>query len=415
MTTRITTLASGLRVVTDQIDTVETAAVGVWVSVGARHEGPHEAGVSHFLEHMAFKGTANRSAQDIAETIEGVGGHLNAYTSRETTCYYARVLGDDVPLAVDLLSDILQFSTFREEELMKERDVILQEIGEAQDNPDDIVFDQLQRTAYKDQALGASILGTVESVSSMARATLQRYQDAHYKAPSMVLAAAGKVRHEALVALAEEKFQHLAASPDTALIQAQFSGGTVHLARPLEQVHLMVGYEGLKLGHPRFYTQSILAAILGGGMSSRLFQEIREKRALAYSVYGFTTAFSDSGLLGFSMGTSEKSVQNALDVLAQELESVHTTVSSRELARVKAQLKASLMMALESTSSRCEQLAQQLMIYGRPVSAAELIDRIEAVTLEDVADLAKETFSKPYVVSTVGPLKAPTHLARKAG
>ncbi|MBA4118777.1 MAG: peptidase M16 [Candidatus Puniceispirillum sp.] len=407
MTTRITTLSSGLRVVTDQIDTVETAAVGMWVGVGARHEASHEAGVSHFLEHMAFKGTANRSAQDIAETIEGVGGHLNAYTSRETTCYYARVLGDDVPLAVDLLSDILQFSTFREEELIKERDVILQEIGEALDNPDDIVFDQLQRTAYANQALGASILGTVESVSTMARATLQAYQDAHYKAPSMVLAAAGKVRHEALVALVEEKFQHLSSSLDTSFEKATFSGGALHLHRPLEQVHLMVGYEGLRLGHPRFYTQSVLAAVLGGGMSSRLFQEIREKRALAYSVYGFTTAYSDAGLMGFSMGTSEKSVQNALDVLRDELNKVHTSLQPREIARVKAQLKASLMMALESTSSRCEQLAQQLLIYGRPVSAAEIIDRIESVTLEDVADLAKEMFAKEGVISTVGPLTAP--------
>lgn len=410
MTTRISTLSNGLQVVTDQIDTVETAAVGLWVNAGARHETAELAGVSHFLEHMAFKGTANRSARDIAESIESVGGYLNAYTSRETTCYYARLLSHDVPLAVDLLSDILQFSTFKEEELEKERQVILQEIGESLDNPDDLVFDHLQQTAFPGQALGASILGTPDSVTRMTRPHLKAYQEHHYSASRMVLAATGKVHHDAIVAMAEERFQHLPRHTPVKTEKARFQGGYHQLHRPLEQVHFMMGFEGLPLGHPRYYSQSVLAAVLGGGMSSRLFQEVREKKGLAYSIYSFTSAFSDSGLLGFYVGTSEQHFTPALETMTRELRQVSETLTMKEICRVKAQLKASLMIALESTTTRCEQLAQQMITYGRPLSPSEIIDRIEAVELDDIQDLGKSLFATPPAISTVGPVfQMPTY------
>jgi predicted Zn-dependent peptidase len=410
MATRISTLSNGLKVVSDQIDTVETAAVGVWVNVGARHEKGPLSGASHFLEHMAFKGTAHRNAQEIAESIESVGGHLNAYTSRENTCYYARILSQDTPLAVDILSDILQFSTFREEEMVRERGVILQEIGESLDNPDDLVFDQLQKISFPDQALGRSILGTNKSVSEMTRDMLKTYQERHYGTSNMVLAATGKVRHDEIVSMAEEKFQHLSRDIEIEKEPVRFGGGAIHTHRALEQIHFMMGFEGLALGHEHYYVMSVLAALLGGGMSSRLFQEVREKKGLAYSIYSFTSAFSDTGLLGFYMGTDEHGLVPALETMTGELSHVHETLRPKELARVKAQLKASLMMALESTTTRCEQLAQQMMIYGRPLSPTEIIDRIEAVEMEEVQALAFQIFKSPPVISTVGPVfKTPSY------
>lgn len=410
MTTQISTLSNGLTIITDCVESLETTSLGVWVNVGTRHEEASFNGISHLLEHMAFKGTTHRSAREIAESIENVGGHLNAYTSRENTTYLARVLSSDVPLAVDLLSDILQFSTFKQEELEKERHVVLQEIRDSHDSPDDLLFDLLQETAFPNQALGRPVLGRSETIQSLSREALQNYMNTTYAASQMVLVACGKVDHQMLHNLAEEKFSFLNPQATLQTEPAKYQGGIGHIHRPLEQMHMIMGFEAFPLGHKDYYALALLAALLGGGMSSRLFQEVREKRALAYSVYGFTSSFVDTGLMGIYLGTGEKETRQALKVIGDVLRSIPETLNESEINRVKAQLKASLMMALESTTTRCEQLAHQMTIYGRPLSQTEIVDRIEAVTLPQIQETANFLFSSPPVFTSVGPaFQTPTY------
>lgn len=410
MTLQISTLSNGLRVVTDHVDWLETVALGVWVNVGTRHETALLNGISHLLEHMAFKGTVHRSAREIAESIENVGGHLNAYTARENTAYFARVLSLDVPLAVDLLSDILQFSTFKQEELEKEKHVVLQEISECHDSPDDVLFDHLQEVSYPHQALGRPVLGQSHSVAKLSRDALQKYMTETYAASQMILVASGKVDHRSLCHLAEEKFSFLQREATLNPEPGLYQGGHLALHRDLEQVHMILGFEALPLGHDHYYVLAILAALLGGGMSSRIFQEVREKRGLAYSVYGFTSSFSDTGLMGFYVGTGERESREALKVIGDILGTVGETLQVSEVERVKAQLKASLLMALENMVTRCEQLAHQMTIYGRPLSQTEIVDRIEAVTLEQIRDLARSIFGTAPVFTSIGPsLQIPTY------
>lgn len=403
MTTQISTLSNGLTIVTDRVESLETASLGVWVNVGTRHEPAPLNGVSHFLEHMAFKGTTHRNAREIAETIENVGGHLNAYTSRENTTYLARVLGTDVSLAVDLLSDILQFSTFKEEEFEKERQVVLQEIRDCHDAPDDLLFDLLQEAAFPNQALGRPVLGRSETIKNLSCSSLKHFMSHTYAASQMVLVACGKVDHQELHKVAEEKFCYLPPQSVLSVESAHYQGGVAHIRRPLEQMHMVLGFEGFSLGHKNYYSAALLTTLLGGGMSSRLFQEVREKRALAYSVYGFTSSYIDTGLLGIYLGTSERETRKALEVIGQVLAETTDTLKDHEVCRVKAQLKASLMMALESTTIRCEQLAHQMSIYGRPLSQAEIVDRIEAVTLAEMKETAHVLFTSPPVFTSIGP------------
>ena len=406
MSVEITTLPNGLRVVTESMDRLETTSIGVWVGVGARAESAEQNGVSHMLEHMAFKGTATRSARDIAEAIEDVGGHLNAYTSREQTAYYARVLGDDVPLAVDLLGDILQRSTFDPVELERERGVVIQEIGEVQDTPDDLVFDLLQEAAYPDQPVGRSILGTVETVSSFSRESLAGYMGRHYAADAMVLAAAGKVDHKQLVDLAAHQFGDLKPSTPAALSLAEYRGGEARENRKFEQVHLTFGFPGVSFTDDRFFAMQVMSTILGDGMSSRLFQEVRENRGLAYSVYSFTAALMDGGLFGIYAGTSPDQIDELVTVIADEVRKMADNVEPREFARARAQLKASTLMALESSSGRVEQMARQLLMFGRVIPLEEIVTRIDAVTTEAVTTAAALllTEGKP-TMAAVGPLK----------
>ena len=303
---RISTLANGLRVATDPMDSVETASVGVWIEAGSRYETATICGVSHFLEHMVFKGTRRRDARAIAEEIEAVGGHLNAHTSREYTAFYAKVLKEDVPLAVDIIADILQDATLDDGELGRERTVILQEIMQAQDTPDDIIFDRFQETAFPEQALGRPVLGSPELISAMTREVLASYMRVHYGAPRMVLAAAGRVDHDELVALAEATFDRLPATIEGLREPARYQGGDFREERDLEQVHLVLGFQGVGYRDPDFYPVSVLSTLLGGGMSSRLFQEAREKRGLVYSIYTFPTSYTDSGVFGIYAGTGEK-------------------------------------------------------------------------------------------------------------
>ena len=285
MTIQTTTLENGLRVVSDPMATVESVSLGVWVGVGARYEKPEMNGVSHLLEHMAFKGTHRRSALAIAEEIEAVGGHINAYTTRESTAYYVRVLKEDVPLGVDLIADILQHSTMEKEELERERTVILQEIHQANDTPDDVVFDNFQAAAYPDQPLGRQVLGDADIVGSMDRDTIIEYMNGHYNARTMVLAAAGRVDHDELVSLARDTFSELPQGEEANREAALYTGGESIIERELEQAHLLLGFEGVGYQDPDFYTVAVLSTLFGGGMSSRLFQEIREKRGLVYSIY----------------------------------------------------------------------------------------------------------------------------------
>ncbi len=407
MSAEVTVLDGGLTIATDAMPDLETASVGIWVGAGARHETVEENGISHMLEHMAFKGTERRSARDIAEQIEAVGGHLNAHTSREHTAYYARVLKENLPLAVEILGDILQHSVFDEEELGREREVVVQEIHQVNDTPDDVVFDHLQEVAFPEQPLGRSILGTSERVSAFDRAALIRYQEHHYRPSNMVLAAAGQVDHGALAELAAGIFAELPDGGAPAQDQARYRGGDRRESRDLEQVQLTLGFPGVAYRDPDFYPAQVLATVLGGGMSSRLFQEVREKRGLAYSVFAFSSSYVDGGLFGIYAGTGSHQLAELVPVIGGQVEAVAAGADENEVARARAQLKASLMMSLESSSARCEQLARQLQIYGRPVPPAEVaaeIDRVDAGAVRAVA--RRIATSQGLSVAAIGPVAA---------
>lgn len=402
-TVQVTTLPSGLRVATDHMAHVETVALGVWVDAGTRDEPIEINGIAHLLEHMAFKGTRRRSARDIAEEIEAVGGHVNAYTSRETTAYYLRVMKDDVPLAVDILADILQDSTFEESELARERAVVLQEIGQAFDTPDDIIFDHFQETAYPDQAMGWPVLGRADVVEKMPRTALIDYMSRNYAPSRMVIAAAGNVDHDALVALVETMFEDLAGDPGKPRDPAVYRGGEYREERDLEQVHLVLGLPGVAFESDDYPSMSVLSTVLGGGMSSRLFQTVREERGLAYSIYSFHSAYRDGGTFGIYAGTGESQVAELIEVLGDELKRA-ATVSEDELARAKTQLRSSLAMSRESTGSRCEQLANQLIVYGRPKTPEEIIERIEGVNTQTLQKVAENLLPGPLTVAGIGPI-----------
>jgi predicted Zn-dependent peptidase len=378
-TTEITTLDNGLRVATESMPGLQTASVGMWVDVGARYEAPEANGVAHMLEHMAFKGTVRRNAKEIAEAIENVGGQLNAYTSREHTAYYARILAGDLELAVDLLADILQHSTFDEEELARERGVVLQEIGQVQDTPDDLVFDLFQETAFPGQALGRSILGPAEIVSTMSRTSLIDYMAGNYGPRRMVLAAAGKVEHGRLVDLAQRLLRELPEPAVPKVDPASYTGGELRETRDLEQAHVMLGLPAFSYLDDDFYALQVLSTALGGGMSSRLFQEVREKRGLAYSVFSFASCYRDTGILGIYAGTGEQQTAELVPVVCEEFLELIEAPGEEELVRARAQLKASLLMALESCSAQSEELARQLLIFGRRIPPEEMIAKIDSV------------------------------------
>jgi predicted Zn-dependent peptidase len=404
MTVRLTTLDNGLRVVTDPMDAVETVSLGVWVDVGTRHEPAEVNGVAHLLEHMAFKGTERRSAKAIAEEIEDVGGHLNAYTSREQTAYYAKVLAEDAALGVDILADILQHSVFDEEELTRERTVILQEIGQANDTPDDVIFDLFQERAFPEQPLGRPVLGRPEIIETIPRERIAAYLKDTYAAPGMVLAAAGKIDHDRLVALADEQFGGLPTRSSATTSPARYGGGEIREERDLEQVHITLGFPGIPFGDPDYYPAAVLSTALGGGMSSRLFQEIREKRGLVYSIYSFAHSYRDGGLFGVYAGTGEDQVAELIPVVCDELRRVGDDLDEGELRRARAQLKAGLLMSLESTSSRCEQIAQHLLVFGELLDPREMVRRIEAVDRQAAARAARRIFAEPPTLAALGPI-----------
>ena len=404
-TIRVTTLPNGLRIATDTIATVETAAVGVWTNCGSRHETEPVNGVAHMLEHMLFKGTPRRTALAIAEEMEAVGGHMNAYTGRENTAYYARVLKQDVSLAVDILADVLQHSLFAPEEIDRERQVILQEIGQTLDTPDDIVFDYFQAAAFPGQAIGRPVLGTVETVSGMSSQALRGYIDAHYAPSRLVVAASGAVDHDWLVDEAERLFTHLPDHRAPPMEAAAYRGSEIRVESDLEQVHLVLGFEGIAMLDPDYYAAQILSTILGGGSSSRLFQEVREKRGLVYTIQSFLGDSADCATFGIYAGTGEDRLDELMPVLCDESVKALAGFTPAEILRGKAQLKASMLMGLESTYARAEMLALNLLTYDRPIPLAETLARIDAVDDEALARVANRIFSSTPTLTALGPVK----------
>jgi predicted Zn-dependent peptidase len=403
-------LANGLTVVSHAMSEVETVSLGLWVGAGSRSEETTEHGVAHFLEHMAFKGTARRSARDIAEEIEAVGGELNAATGVDSTAYYARVMRKDVALALDILSDIILAPRFDRGELSRERDVILQEIAASLDSPEDIAFDLVQEAAFPGQPVGRPILGTADSVRSFRRTHLGGYLSAHYHGPNMVLAAAGAVDHATLLIEAERRLGALNEAVTPQPTSASYGGGVRRSGKSFEQTHLVLAFEAPAYRHPDYFTAQICAGALGGGMSSRLFQEVREKRGLCYAIYAFSSGLADSGLFAIHAAGGPDKAHELFAVIRDELEkAAEDGFGEDEMARVKAQLKMGLLAGLESSGARAEQLARQILIHGRPLSTPELIEKVEGVEAKDVQALVERVISSPLSLATVGPI---VHVAR---
>lgn len=401
---QVTALDNGITVVTDAMPHLGTASLGIWVGAGARDERQDEHGISHLLEHMAFKGTRRRSARRIAEEIEQVGGDINAATSVEQTSYNVRVLGEDVGLGLDILADILTDPAFAADELEKEKNVIVQEIGAVLDTPDDLIFDHFQEQAFPGQAVGRSILGTPETVRSFGRDALGAYLGRTYLGPRMVVAAAGAVEHERLVEDARARLSSVAADPKPPLPSATYAGGTQLTARDLEQVHLVLGLEGIAYTDPDVHAVQVLANVLGGGMSSRLFQDVREERGLCYSIYAFHWSYQDTGLFGVYAGTDTGDVGELGAAVVDQILDVGETATEIEVARAKAQMKVGLLAALESSGARAEQLARHILAFGRVVPVEEIVAKVEAVDVSAVRRAARRLVGQGRpTLAVIGP------------
>ncbi|MCV6586284.1 MAG: insulinase family protein [Marinibacterium sp.] len=413
MTVRQDQLSNGFRIVTEAMPGLKSASIGIWVGAGGRHERLEQNGIAHFLEHMAFKGTKRRSALQIAEAIEDVGGYINAYTSREVTAYYARVLEADVALALDVIGDIVLNPVFDPGEIEIERGVILQEIGQAHDTPDDVIFDWLQEQSYAGQPIGRTILGPTERVSAFTRDDLARFVSEHYGPGQMILAAAGAVNHDEILTLCQEIFGDLSAKPDHAVDPARFTGGEVRQIKDLEQAHFALALEGPGYRDDDVYTAQIYATALGGSMSSRLFQEIREARGLCYTIFAQTGAYADTGATTIYAGTSADQIGDLATITVDEMKRAADDMSEDEISRARAQMKAGLLMGLESPSSRVERLARLVAIWGHVPALEDTIGRIDAVTTQDVRRFAEHTASRaPAALALYGPVSGAPDLAR---
>ena len=406
MTIDLTTLPNGLRIVTERMPGIASASVGIWVLAGGRHEAAEQNGIAHFLEHMAFKGTKRRSALQIAEEIEDVGGYINAYTSREVTAYYARVLEADVPLGLDVIADIVLNPVFDPKEIEVERHVILQEIGQALDTPDDIIFDWLQEAAFPDQPLGRTILGPAERIEGFGRDDLTGFVAQNYGPDRMILSAAGAVDHDRLVADAERLFGHLQPLARAAAAPAVWNSRERRETRDLEQVHFALGLAGPSIRDADFYPAQVYTTALGGGMSSRLFQKIREERGLCYSIYAQAGAYDDTGMLTIYAGTSADEIAELSNLTIDEMKRSAEDMSEAEIARARAQMKAGLLMGLESPSARAERMARSLAIWGRVPSVEENAAKIEGVTLAEVRAFAERLAGAEAALALYGPVAA---------
>ncbi|MCF6273385.1 MAG: insulinase family protein [Rhodobacteraceae bacterium] len=405
MTVETHRLTNGLTIVSEAMPGLESSSIGVWVKAGARNEDETQNGIAHFLEHMAFKGTKTRSALEIAEVIEDVGGFINAYTSREMTAYYTRVLGADVPLALDVLADILLNSTFDPREIEIERGVILSEIGQSLDTPDDVIFDWLQGVSYPDQPMGRPILGPTDNIKRFAQNDLSGFVATHYGAENLVVSAAGMVDHAALVAQAERLFGHMPQSAAPLAAPARFVGGEIREVKPLEQAHFTLAFQAPGIRDAEVYTAQIYSMLLGGGMTSRLFQEAREKRGLCYSIYASITPGLESGMLSLYAGTSEGDIAELAEVTIDEMKRAAGTISEAELLRAQVQMKAGMLMGLESPSARAERMARAISIWGRVPPLSDAVAKIEAVSVKDLRAYASSVCeSKTMAMALYGPV-----------
>ncbi|MDC6447625.1 pitrilysin family protein [Alphaproteobacteria bacterium] len=402
---KITELDNGLRVVTQNMPGLETVAMGIWNSIGGRDEVEANNGVAHLLEHMAFKGTKTKNALQIAETIEDVGGYINAYTSKEVTAYHVRLLADDLHHGVDILTDILQNSTFAEDELNRERGVIIQEIGMYLDTPDDMIFDYWQEKAYPNQSMGRSILGKTDIIKNISREEVKGFMADNYNPKKMIISAAGKINHDQFVGMIKNSCTNLPIGKSNKREKANFLSGEYREEKKLEQIHLLLGFEGIDLYHDDYFSLDIFASLLGGGMSSRLFQEIREKRGLVYGISSFSASYTDTGMFGIYCGTGENQIQELIPVLFNELNTSPSSISEKEIDRGKASLKASLMMSRESSNSRCRSAANQLLNHNRIIDPSEILEKINAVSKESVERIALQIVKGPMTISSIGPIK----------
>lgn len=416
MTYQLTTLDNGLRVASERDETCMTAAFAIAVDVGARHEERLQGGLSHLLEHMAFKGTKKLNAKQIAEAFDLMGGNVNAYTSHEHTVYYAKVLREYADEALELLCDIVAHSVFDQEELERERQVILQEIAMHNDTPDDLVFDLYQEMAFGDTPLGRSILGAPERIAVFSRDDLIEYTNAHYQPERLVLAAAGAVDHASTLRITETFFgKRKNERPRPPMEVATYYGGEKTLEKDLEQVQLVLGFNGVDSNHPDYYASQAFATILGGGMSSRLFQEIRERRGLAYSVSAYSSGYQDIGLIGMYAGTTVEHLPELTVALKEVLASCKNDVTPEELLRAKNQMKANIVMTRESSGSIVEWIARHIHTYGRYRTAEELIGYVDAVTAEDIARIAELCLAtKVPTVAALGPIGSVSNAALSA-
>lgn len=398
----ITRLDNGLRVATLHMPQVETAAVACWVDVGARYETAEQNGIAHFVEHMMFKGTEKRTALKIAEEFDAVGGHLNAFTSREHTVYHAKVLKEHLATAMDIIADIVFGATIEPSELERERGVILQELAQSEDDPDDLVFDFMQRASYPDHPLGRPILGSEERVKNFTREQMQSYLEQHYFPENMVLSVAGNVKHDEVVKYAERWFKGRNTKGSSAHLAAEYVGGESIIKRDLEQVHLVLAFKGMSFHHPDYYAMQLLSTVLGGGMSSRLFQEVREKRGLCYAIQPYLSFYSDGGLFSIYAGTAADKAEELLFVVTDELLKVADKVQDAELARAKAQLKSSIFMDKESAMAQAEDLGRQLLCYQRPIGAEEMVAEIEKTKTADLVRVAKSIIASSPTLASIG-------------
>ncbi|HEV7438342.1 MAG TPA: pitrilysin family protein [Methylobacterium sp.] len=411
---KITRLGNGLTVATEAMPGVATATLGVYVGAGSRHERADENGLSHLIEHMAFKGTEMRSARRIAEDIENVGGEINAATSVESTSYTARVLGEDAGVALDVIGDILTRSTFEAGELAREKGVILQEYAAVEDTPDDVVYDAFTEAAFPDQPIGRPILGRPETIQSFDRAGIEAYIAREYTPDRMVLAAAGAVEHEEIVAAAERHFGGLKPAQAPAAVAGAYGGGERRMQRKLEQANVVIGLPGLSFRDDGYYALHIFAQVLGGGLTSRLWHEVRETRGLAYEIQAFHWPFSDCGLFGIGAGTSGADLPELVDVtLAATVKAVED-LDTIEIARAKAQLKVALLSALETPGGRIERNARQLLAWGRVIPSAEVIAKVDAVTVEDVRAAGRTLLTGAPTLAAIGPIRKLPSLDRIA-
>ena len=406
-----TILPNGLRVVTSERPQNETVSLGIWVNTGAAYETEDINGISHFVEHMVFKGTKKRTSLQISEEIENVGGQNNAYTSREFTAFYAKMLKNDVALALDVIADFVMAPLFPEDEMKKEKEVVVQEIKQGIDTPDDVVFDYFQDKAFPNQPLGRTILGPAATVRSFTAEKLHQYMRHNYAAQNTVVVAVGNLKHEPFVKMVEARMNAYRPNTSFAVAPQTYQGGFYEEKRPIEQAHVLLGFQGVEYNNPTYYAVSVFSTLFGGGMSSRLFQEIREKRGLVYSVYSFTNSHTKSGLFGIYAGTSGEEINKLVPVVVDEIKkTVQEKVSDKELERAKTQLKASMLMALESSSATAEVIARQMLLYNRVIPTDEIVERIEAVTADDVQKAAQMLFSSKPTYTLLGDLKTyPTY------